>query len=174
MKFQQSITGNVSAAPSLKEWDGGDVSAEIGVMTSERFFNKKSQEWEDRHTQRVVAKVYGQEARNAVESLNSLPKEGKGARVVISGDMSERVRTYQNKENETVIVVEFFNCEVSVSTKWLVIEGGHKSTAANSPAADTIVEHGGEKFRVVNGSLVPLSEEAPAPVAAASTEVEDF
>ncbi|TDE13691.1 single-stranded DNA-binding protein [Dyadobacter psychrotolerans] len=100
------LIGNVGREINVKEFDGGKV-ATFSLATHESYINKNKEEVKNTAWHSIVA--WGQLAERCETLLE------KGKMVSIEGKLN--YRQYQNKENQTVRVVEIVASKVDEVVK---------------------------------------------------------
>lgn len=91
---QVTIEGRLTADPELRFVPSGAAVTNFRVATSERRFNKQSNEWEDGRSCFLDVTVWREQAENVVESLH------KGDEVVVVGRLYDD--EFTNREGVTV------------------------------------------------------------------------
>lgn len=82
MSIQVTLTGRLTRDPEMKFSANGKQVTRFSVVTSRRFKNQQSGEWEDRDTTFWECVAFGQLAENIAESLE------RGMSVIVTGSAS--------------------------------------------------------------------------------------
>jgi single-strand DNA-binding protein len=129
MSTPVTLTGRLTADPELAYTKQGKAFARFTVVTSRRFKNDQTSEWEDRDTSFWRCVVFGQIAENVTESLL------KGTAVVAQG--SARQNNWETKEGEKRSSTEVIVDDIAPSLRWAsakVMKAGREKPT--QPAAD--------------------------------------
>ena len=128
-----TFIGNLTDDPELRFTGGGAPVASFRVASNRRFTDRSGNQQEE--TTFLNVNCWRDLAENAAESLS------KGDRVVVIGRV--RVRSYENRENQTVWVTEIEADEIAPSLRWARAEvsrstgssgsGGGGGTTSNAP-----------------------------------------
>jgi single-strand DNA-binding protein len=130
-----TFIGNLTDDPELRFTGGGAPVASFRVASNRRFTDRSGNQQEE--TTFLNVNCWRDLAENAAESLS------KGDRVVVIGRV--RVRSYENRENQTVWVTEIEADEIAPSLRWARAEvsrstgssgsggGGGGGTTTNAP-----------------------------------------
>lgn len=110
MSTAVTLTGRLTADPELRFSASGSPVARFSVVTSRRFKNDKTGEWEDRDTSFWDCVAFGQLAENVAESLT------RGTAVIVTGRAAQR--TWETKEGEKRRSIEVTADEVAPSLRW--------------------------------------------------------
>ena len=121
-----TITGNLTADPSLKYVGSGTAVASFTVASTPREKNKDTGEWEDGEAMFVRCSVWRDYAENVTESL------AKGMRVVVHGRL--QVRSYQRNDGSQGTSIEMQVDEVGPSLRYATAQVT-KSAPKSSPRA---------------------------------------
>jgi single-strand DNA-binding protein len=105
-----TIVGNLADDPELRYTPAGAAVANIRVAVNQRFFNKETNQWDDRLDGFFTVNVWRDYAENVADSLH------RGTRVMVTGRL--RSRSYEDKEGQTRWVTEIEADEVCPSLKW--------------------------------------------------------
>jgi len=105
-----TVIGNLTAAPELRFTPSGVAVANFTVASTPRFFDRNTNEWKDGPALFMRCNLWREAAENAAESLT------RGARVIVSGRLSQR--TYETREGEKRTVVELTVDELGASLKY--------------------------------------------------------
>ena len=92
MSTPVTLRGRLTRDPEMRYSNAGKPVVKFAVVTSRRFKNEQSGEWEDRDTTFWDCVAFGQLAENVAESLE------KGTAVVVQGNASQEEWT--TKEGE--------------------------------------------------------------------------
>jgi single-strand DNA-binding protein len=103
-----TFIGNLTEDPELRFTQGGAPVASFRVASNRRYTDRSGNQQEE--TTFLNVNAWRDLAENAAESL------GKGDRVVVIGRV--RVRSYENRENQTVWVTEIEADEIAPSLRW--------------------------------------------------------
>jgi single-strand DNA-binding protein len=103
-----TFIGNLTEDPELRFTSGGTGVATLRVASNRRFTDKSGQQQEE--TTFLNVNCWRDLAENAAESLS------KGDRVIVIGRV--KVRSYENKEGQTVWVTEIEADEIAPSLRW--------------------------------------------------------
>jgi single-strand DNA-binding protein len=103
-----TFIGNLTEDPDLRFTSGGTGVATFRVASNRRFTDKSGQQQEE--TTFLNVNCWRDLAENAAESLS------KGDRVIVIGRV--KVRSYENKEGQTVWVTEIEADEIAPSLRW--------------------------------------------------------
>jgi single-strand DNA-binding protein len=121
-----TIIGNLTADPELRFTASGTAVANFTVASTPRQFDKQSGEWKEGATLFMRCAIWREAAENVAESLT------KGARVIVTGRLTQR--DYQTREGENRTVVELQADEVGPSLRYAaarpqrVAKGGNGAT----------------------------------------------
>lgn len=105
-----TIVGNVTNDPELRFISGGAGVVNFTVASNSSYFNKNTNQWEDKGTLFVRCEAWRAQADNVAETLK------KGMRVIVQGELV--VNTYTKQDGTTGTSVELKNTEVGVSLKY--------------------------------------------------------
>jgi single-strand DNA-binding protein len=105
-----TIVGNLADDPELRYTPAGAAVANIRVAVNQRFFNKETNQWDDRLDGFFTVNVWRDYAENVADSLH------RGTRVMVTGRL--RSRSYEDKDGQTRWVTEIEADEVCPSLKW--------------------------------------------------------
>lgn len=111
MAFESNIItfiGNLTDDPELRFTGGGASVATLRVASNRRYTDRSGQQQEE--TTYLNVNCWRDLADNVAESLN------KGDRVIVIGRV--RVRSYENREGQTVWTTEIEADEVAPSLRW--------------------------------------------------------
>jgi single-strand DNA-binding protein len=120
-----TFIGNLTEDPELRFTSGGTGVATLRVASNRRFTDKSGQQQEE--TTFLNVNCWRDLAENAAESLS------KGDRVIVIGRV--KVRSYENKEGQTVWVTEIEADEIAPSLRWArasVNKAGGSSSSGGS------------------------------------------
>ena len=104
-----TVSGNVTRDPALKFLGSGQASVQLGVAVNRRWFDKKTDSWEEK-TSFFDVVSYGSLAENVATSL------GRGDRVVVTGRLEQR--SYETDAGEKRQAFEINADEIAPSLKW--------------------------------------------------------
>ncbi|HUH08156.1 MAG TPA: single-stranded DNA-binding protein [Egibacteraceae bacterium] len=109
-----TIVGNLTDDPELRFTPAGAAVANVRVAVNQRFFNKDTNQWDDRLDGYFTVNIWRDHAENVAESLK------KGNRVLVTGRL--RSRSYEDKEGQTRWVTEIEADEICPSLRWAVAD----------------------------------------------------
>ena len=92
MSTQVTLRGRLTSDPELRFSANRQAGAKFAVVTSRRFKNQQTSEWEDRDTTFWDCVAFGELAENAAESLE------KGTAVVVTGNAAQE--EWETKDGE--------------------------------------------------------------------------
>ncbi len=136
-----TFVGNLTDDPELRYTGGGTPVATLRVASNRRWTGRDGQQQEETTFMNVNA--WRDLAENASESLN------KGDRVIVIGRV--KVRSYENKENQTVWVTEIEADEIAPSLRWA------KASAQRTNRSDSSSDGGSSTFN----APPPADEDVP-------------
>ncbi len=133
MAFESNIItfiGNVTDDPDLRFTQGGAPVASFRVASNRRYTDRSGNQQEE--TTFLNVNAWRDLGENAAESLK------KGDRVVVIGRV--RVRSYENREGQTVWTTEIEADEIAPSLRWAQAvvtrtSGGSSANAGASASA---------------------------------------
>jgi len=125
-----TFVGNLTDDPELRFTGGGTPVATLRVASNRRWTGRDGQQQEETTFMNVNA--WRDLAENASESLS------KGDRVVVIGRV--KVRSYENKENQTVWVTEIEADEIAPSLRWA------KASAQRNNRSDSSSDGGSSTY----------------------------
>ncbi len=106
-----TVVGNLTEDPQLRFTQSGTAVASVTIASTERYFDRSSNEWKDGETTFVRGTVWKNNgAENLAESL------GKGARVIAHGKLKQR--TYDDRDGNKRSVIEMDIEEIGPSVKY--------------------------------------------------------
>ncbi len=103
-----TFIGNLTDDPDLRFTQGGAPVASFRVASNRRYTDRSGNQQEE--TTFLNVNAWRDLAENAAESL------GKGDRVIVIGRV--RVRSYENREGQTVWTTEIEADEIAPSLRW--------------------------------------------------------
>ncbi|MBW3657215.1 MAG: single-stranded DNA-binding protein [Actinobacteria bacterium] len=103
-----TMIGNLTDDPDLRFTPSGAAVCNFRIAVNRRYTDKSGQQQEE--TTFMGVNIWRDMAENVAESLH------KGDRVVVIGRV--KVRSYENREGQTVWVTEIEADEVSPSLRW--------------------------------------------------------
>ncbi len=123
-----TFIGNLTDDPELRYTQAGAAVTTIRIASSRRYTDRDGNQQESTTYMNVVC--WRELAENVGKSLH------KGDRVMAVGSL--RVRSYENREGQTVWVTEVEADEVAPSLRWATatierVRGGGGGGAANAP-----------------------------------------
>ena len=104
-----TLVGNLVDDPELRFTPSGAAVAKFRVASTNRFFDKNTNEWKDGDSLFLQCNIWRQAAENVAESLT------KGMRVIVTGRLKQR--SYETKEGEKRTVFEVEVDEVGPSLR---------------------------------------------------------
>jgi single-strand DNA-binding protein len=105
-----TIVGNLTDDPELRFTPNGVAVANCRVAVNRRFFNRQTNDWDEKLDGYFTVNVWRDYAENVAESLH------RGDRVLVSGRLQSR--SFETKEGETRWVTEIEADEVCPSLRW--------------------------------------------------------
>jgi single-strand DNA-binding protein len=120
-----TFIGNLTDDPDLRFTQGGAPVASFRVASNRRFTDRSGNQQEE--TTFLNVNCWRDLAENAAESLK------KGDRVIVIGRV--RVRSYENREGQTVWTTEIEADEIAPSLRWARAEVARTSGGGSSSAA---------------------------------------
>lgn len=106
-----TVVGNLTEDPQLRFTQSGTAVASVTIASTERYFDRASNEWKDGETTFVRGTVWKNNgAENLAESLE------KGARVIAHGKLKQR--TYDDRDGNKRSVIEMDIEEIGPSVKY--------------------------------------------------------
>jgi single-strand DNA-binding protein len=123
-----TIIGNLVGDPELRFTPSGAAVANFTVASTPRSFDKAKNEWVDGDTLFMRCSLWREAAENVAESLT------KGARVIVTGRLTQR--SYETREGEKRTVVELQVDEVGPSLKYATarVTRAQRSSGGGGPA----------------------------------------
>lgn len=107
---QIMIVGNLTDDPELRYTPNGVPVTNCRVAVNRRFFNRDSNQWDDRLDGYFTVNIWRDQAENVAESLH------KGDRVLVTGRLQSR--SFEDREGQTRWVTEIEADEVCPSLRW--------------------------------------------------------
>ena len=95
-----TIVGNLTADPEMRFTPSGAAVASFTVASTPRAFDRQTGEWRNGETLFMRCSIWRDAAENVAESLT------KGARVIVTGRLTQRSFTTQSGENRTVVEMQ--------------------------------------------------------------------
>lgn len=117
-----TMIGNLTDDPDLRFTQGGVPVCNFRIASSRRFTGRDGQQQEE--TVFMTVNLWRDMAENVAESLH------KGDRVIVIGRI--KVRSYENKEGQTVWVTEIEADEVAPSLRWARVSVSKTSGSSGS------------------------------------------
>ena len=105
-----TVVGNLTDDPELRFTANGAAVANFTVASTQRFFDKQTNDWKDGDALFLRCSIWRQAAENVAESLQ------RGARVVVQGRLKQR--SYETREGEKRTVYELDVDEVGPSLRY--------------------------------------------------------
>lgn len=87
-----TVVGNLTSDPELRYTQNGKAVANFTVASTPRIFDRQSNDWKDGEALFLRCTVWNEFAEHVAGSL------GKGARVIVTGNLKQR--SYETKEGE--------------------------------------------------------------------------
>ena len=136
MTAQTTIVGNTTADVELRFTPAGAAVANFTIASTEKVFNKQTEQWVDGKKLFLRCTAWREMAENIAESIS------KGTRVIAKGKISSR--EYETREGEKRTVVELEVDEIGPSLKYATAKpnkadrkgGGSFGTATSKPTQD--------------------------------------
>ncbi len=135
-----TFIGNLTDDPDLRFTQGGAAVATLRVASNRRFNDRSGNQQEE--TTYLNVNVWRDLAENAAESLK------KGDRVIVIGRV--RVRSYENREGQTVWTTEIEADEIAPSLRW-----------ARAEVSRTSGSSGGSSTAGVDTAPPPSDDDVP-------------
>lgn len=135
-----TIIGNLTREPELRTAGKGDSIANFTIASSERRFNRQTNQWEDGATIFMNCSAWGDVAQHIIQSLH------KGTRVIAQGRLQQR--SYQAKDGTQHTVIELRVDEIGPSLR-------HANVQVQK------VQHGGYQGAPQNGFNQPNTNPQP-------------
>ena len=110
MSTQVTLRGNLTRDPDIRYSAAGKPVVRFTVVTSRRFKNDKTGEWEDRDVTFWDCVAFGQLAENAAESLE------KGTGVIVQGNAAQE--EWETKDGEKRRSMKVTVDDLAVSLRW--------------------------------------------------------
>lgn len=134
MTAQTTIVGNITADVELRFTPAGAAVANFTIASTEKVFNKQTEQWVDGKKLFLRCTAWREMAENIAESIS------RGTRVIATGKISSR--EYETREGEKRTVVELEVDEIGPSLKYATAKvnkadrksGGARTTT--KPAQD--------------------------------------
>lgn len=105
-----TVIGNLTADPELRFISNGSAVANFTVASTPRTFDRQTGEWKDGDTLYMRCSIWRESAENLAESLT------KGARVIVTGRLTQR--SYETREGEKRTVTELAADEIAASLRY--------------------------------------------------------
>ena len=105
-----TVIGNLTADPELRFVSNGSAVANFTVASTPRTFDRQTGEWKDGDTLYMRCSIWRESAENLAESLT------KGARVIVTGRLTQR--SYETREGEKRTVIELVADEIAASLRY--------------------------------------------------------
>lgn len=136
MTAQTTIVGNITADVELRFTPAGAAVANFTIASTEKVFNKQTEQWVDGKKLFLRCTAWREMAENIAESIS------RGTRVIATGKISSR--EYETREGEKRTVVELEVDEIGPSLKYATAKpnkadrkgGGSSGTATSKPTQD--------------------------------------
>ena len=128
-----TVIGNLTADPDLRYTQSGVAVASLTVAVNRRFFNRETNDWDEKLDGFFDVNIWRDHAENVAESLN------KGDRVLVIGRLIKR--SWEDRDGQTRWSTEIEADEVCPSLRWAraslnkVRGGGGGSRPSSSPSA---------------------------------------
>lgn len=125
-----TVVGNLTADPELRFTQSGTSVTGVTIASTERYFDRSSNEWKDGETTFVRGTVWKNSgAENLAESLE------KGARVIAYGKLKQR--NFDDRDGNKRSVIEMDIEEIGPSVKYSIAKPVKPQRAAQAPADDS-------------------------------------
>ena len=95
-----TVIGNLTADPELRFTPSGSAVANFTIASTQRTFDRQSNEWKDGEALFLRCSVWRETSENAAETLT------KGMRVIAQGRLHQRKYTTKEGEDRTVMELE--------------------------------------------------------------------
>ena len=105
-----TIVGNLANDPELRYTSAGIAVVTVSVAVNQRFFNKETNNWDEKLDGFFDCIIWRGYAENVAESLT------RGSRVLVTGRIKKR--SYEDKEGQTRWVTEIEADEICPSLRW--------------------------------------------------------
>jgi single-strand DNA-binding protein len=105
-----TIVGNLTDDPELRFTPNGVPVTNCRVAVNRRFFNRQTNDWDEKLDGYFTVNIWRDHAENIAESLH------RGDRVLVTGRLQSR--SYETKDGETRWVTEIEADEVCPSLRW--------------------------------------------------------
>jgi single-strand DNA-binding protein len=131
MSTPVTLTGRLTRDPELRFSASGKPVTKFAVVTSRRFKNQQTSEWEDRDTTFWDCVAFGELAQNVAESLT------KGTAVVVTGHAAQE--EWQTKDGEKRRSMKVVAEDVAPSLRWAsarIAKATRSGPATSSAAAE--------------------------------------
>lgn len=135
MTAQTTIVGNTTADVELRFTSNGTAVASFTVASTEKVFNKQTDQWVDGKKLFLRCTAWREMAENIAESVS------KGTRVVVTGKIASR--EFETREGEKRTVIELEVDEIGPSLRYATATvnkanrgGGGSSRTTTKPADD--------------------------------------
>jgi single-strand DNA-binding protein len=122
-----TFIGNLTDDPELRFTGGGAPVATLRVASNRRYTDRSGNQQEE--TTFLNVNCWRDLAENSAESLS------KGDRVVVIGRV--RVRSYENREGQTVWTTEIEADEIAPSLRWARAKVARTSGSSGSSSGDS-------------------------------------
>lgn len=122
-----TVVGNLTEAPQLRFTQSGTAVASVTIASTERYFDRSTNEWKDGETTFVRGTVWKNNgAENLAESLD------KGARVIAHGKLKQR--NYDDRDGNKRSVIEMDIEEIGPSVKYAIAKPTKAQRSAQATA----------------------------------------
>lgn len=135
MTAQTTIVGNTTADVELRFTSNGTAVASFTVASTEKVFNKQTDQWVDGKKLFLRCTAWREMAENIAESVS------KGTRVVVTGKIASR--EFETREGEKRTVIELEVDEIGPSLRYATATvnkanrgGGGSGRTTTKPAED--------------------------------------
>jgi single-strand DNA-binding protein len=140
-----TIVGNLADDPELRYTPSGVAVANVRVAVNQRFYNRETNQFDERLDGFFTCNVWREMAENVADSLK------KGARVVVCGRL--RSRSYEDREGNTRWVTEIEADEICPSLRFA------RAQVSRTPREGGGEQSGGER----SWGGAPQPQQAPDP-----------
>lgn len=108
------FSGNLTADPELRTTQTGRQVVNFSIASTERKYNKQTQQWEDGDTVFLRCSSWGDLAQHIATSLV------KGSRVLAYGKLQQR--SYQSQDGSQKTVIELLVNDIGASLKNVTVQ----------------------------------------------------
>lgn len=130
MSTAVTLRGNLTRDPEIKYSAAGKPVTRFTVVTSRRFKNPQTDEWEDRDVTFWDCVTFGQLAENTAESLE------KGTAVIVQGSAAQEEWTTREGEKRRSMKVTVDDLAVSLRRYSAKVQRAERGTKTSQPQRD--------------------------------------